>query len=450
MTALWHKGLGADEAMLRFTTRGDRELDQVLLPFDITASKAHVRGLSRVGALDRAESDALIEALDALAAEVDEGAFTIGREVEDGHTAIELRLSERLGEVGKKVHLGRSRNDQVLCAMRLYERAALAALAEQTIEIAQACLTHARAESRTLMPGYTHLQRAVPQTFGHWAACYADGFTDSARAILDARALLDGSPLGAAAGYGVNLPLDRDGVAHELGFLRPTINPLWSQTSRGTTEVVALSAVWHATAVARRLAWDLSLFTTAEFGFVKLPPELTTGSSIMPQKRNPDVIELVRASASVVGAAVVELMGLVALPSGYHRDLQLTKGAVIRALDEAHGALSALGQCVPRLELCRDRMAGAVTEDMLATDRAVVLARSGVPFRDAYRRVAADLDAGAADRPAGPRALESIEARSSLGAPGELALDVLADRLDRVADELSGPSHVPLPRRARP
>jgi argininosuccinate lyase len=435
MSRLWDKGGAADAAMLRFTARDDYVLDQKLLLHDVAASAAHARGLARIGALETGESDAIVSALGALRAEIEAGRFRLTPEHEDGHTAIEIWLTERLGEVGKKVHLGRSRNDQVLVAMRLFERDELTDIATLVAEAARACLDLARKETWTLMPGYTHLQRAVPQTVGHWAAAFAEGFAESGRLLLDARGACDASPLGAAAGYGVNLPLDREGVAHELGFARVATNPLWSQTSRGMTEVVVLAAVWHAVAVARRLAWDLSLFTTAEFGFVTLPTDLTTGSSIMPNKRNPDIVELLRASCSVVEGAILELMSLSSLPSGYHRDLQLTKAPVMRALAEARGILAAVVRMVPSLELSRDRMAAAVTEDTLATDRAVELARSGLPFREAYKRVAAEV--GSAEAPAGAAGLASVRARTSPGASGDLGLDRIGHSLDRLLEDIS-------------
>lgn len=432
---LWDKGGAADAAMLRFTARDDYVLDANLLVYDVAASAAHARGLARIGALETGEADAIVAALGTLRGEIEAGRFRLGPQHEDGHTAIELWLTERLGDLGKKVHLGRSRNDQVLVALRLYERAELADLTALTAGAARACLDLASRETWTVMPGYTHLQRAVPQTVGHWAGAFAEGFVESARILLSARHSCDASPLGAAAGYGVNLPLDREGVAHELGFGRVAMNPLWSQTSRGMTEVVVLGAVWHAVALARRLAWDLSLFTTAEFGFVRLPVELTTGSSIMPNKRNPDIVELTRASCSVIEGAMVELMSLSSLPSGYHRDLQLTKGPVMRAMSEARGILAATVQVVSGLELVREKMATAVTEDTLATDRAVELARSGLPFREAYRRVAAEV--GSADVPAGDRADASVRARTSLGASGNLALDRLGAALERLLEEIS-------------
>jgi argininosuccinate lyase len=416
--------------MLRYTARDDYRLDAALLPFDLHASKAHVRGLCRVGALEPSERDALVEGLEALERGLCDGSFGISPDDEDGHTAIEAALVATLGDVGKRVHLGRSRNDQVLTALRLFERAALGDLAERALGAGRAFLALARSQEWTVFPGYTHLVRAVPQTVGHWAAGYAEAFASSAKTLLEARAHLGKSPLGAAAGYGVNIPLDREGVAHELGFEDVALNPLYSQTSRGIDEVVAVTAAWHAAAFARRFAWDVSLFSTAEFGLVKLPDELTTGSSIMPNKRNPDVVELMRGSCAVVQGALTELMGLVALPSGYQRDMQLTKAPVMRALAEARDTLTILPKVVASLQIDATRAAASVTADMLATDRAVDLARAGLPFREAYRRVAADL--GSSTGPAGAAADASVRARVSLGAPGNLALDRLGAEIDRL------------------
>lgn len=435
---LWSKGAVSDAEMLRYTARDDATLDRELLPFDLRASIAHVRALGRIGALTESEAGALVGALEELTRELAEGRFGIAPDLEDGHTAIELELTRRLGETGKRVHLGRSRNDQVLVAMRLWEKDRGAALAAGASAAAEAFLDLARTHRDVLMPGYTHLQRAMPQSLGHWALAYAEGFLDAAAVLDRAVATCDKSPLGAAAGYGVNLPLDRDGAAAELGFAGLDVNPLWSQTSRGLSEVVMLTAAWHAMAVARRLAWDLSLFTTAEFAFVELPDDYTTGSSIMPQKRNPDVVELMRAACSIVQGAIMEVMSISSLPSGYHRDLQLTKGPVMRAMAEAAGTLRLVPSLVSRLRWREDALARAVSFEMLATDRAVSLTREGMPFRDAYKLVGTEVIAALKERATSPVPVRdedvragqaSLRERVSPGAPGELLEARIAERL---------------------
>lgn len=421
---LWDKGGVSDAEMMRYTARDDHKLDQRLLPYDIAATAAHVRGLGRIGILDAGETSKLEDALGALAEDVRGGRFVLTESDEDGHTAIEIRLQERLGDLGKKVHTGRSRNDQVLVAMRLYEKDAIAAIAAAAAGAARALLDLAAREERTPMPGYTHLQRAVPSSLGYWAAALAEGLCDALESLASARRLVDRSPLGGAAGFGVNLPLDRAGVAADLGFAGVAVNPMASQSSRGIVEAMVLSACWSATAIVRRFAWDVSLFATTEFGFVKLDEALTTGSSIMPQKRNPDVIELMRAACSVVQGALVEVQTIASLPSGYHRDLQLTKGPTMRGLDETLATVRLVERVLAGMSFDRARMAAAVTPECFATDRAVELAASGVPFREAYKKVAAEIAQLAQGDAAG-----SLAARTSYGSPGRLGLEDIAARL---------------------
>ncbi len=420
---LWDKGGASDAGMLRYTSRDDWRLDQRLLPHDLRATLAHVRGLGRIGVLASDELESLERELTELMDRTKRGDFNVTEAHEDGHTAIEEELVARLGDAGKKVHTGRSRNDQVLVAVRLYARDSLDTLSSLAREAGLSLLELARRETMTPMPGYTHLQRAVPSCIGLWAGAFAEGLADAMGVIAGARALVNRSPLGAAASFGVNLALDREGVARELGFDGIMVNPLGSQTSRGLYEAEVLGAAWQVTALLRRLAWDLSLYTTSEFGFVKLPPEFTTGSSIMPQKKNPDVVELMRGSCAVVEGALAELRAIVALPSGYHRDLQLTKAPLMRGLDEAIATTSLVPRLVGGLSWNHARLAEAISPECYATDRAVELAVRGVPFRDAYREIAASLDTLEGD------AALSLGARTSPGAPGDLRLEAIAARL---------------------
>lgn len=423
---LWDKGGASDTEMMRYTARDDWQLDQRLLPYDLRATRAHIRGLARVGLLDATELTALEGGIDELERHEASGDFRVTPADEDCHSAIEAALVAKLGESGKKVHTGRSRNDQVLVALRLYEKSALANLAAATQAGALALLDLAEREALTPLPGYTHLQRAVPSSIGLWAAGIAESLADALIAIDAASAQCDRCPLGTAAGYGVNIPLDREGVAAELGFGSLCVNPVAAQASRGAVEVAVLTAAWQALAAIRRFAWDLSLFTTAEFAFVQLDAALTTGSSIMPNKRNPDVIELMRAACSVLQGAIAELMGMLSLPSGYQRDLQLTKAPLFRGLDEALATVRMVPRVVAGMTFDRERMRRALTPDCFATDRAVELAIAGVPFRDAYRQVArelASLEAGDADR--------SLRERTSPGACGDLRLDRIRERLSR-------------------
>ncbi|MCW8873670.1 MAG: argininosuccinate lyase, partial [Xanthomonadales bacterium] len=339
---VWQSGGGAaaDESIMQFLAGEDVLLDRELFPFDIQATAAHVRGLARIGILGEAESGRLVELLEQLQQEFRDGVFALDERFEDGHSAIEMYLTERAGEMGAKVHTGRSRNDQVAVATRLYLKDRLHRLVELNGRIALACLRKAEQHADLPMPGYTHLQRAVPSSVGLWMGAFAEAFSDNLLLAANTLEVVDCSPLGTAAGYGVNLPLDRDGVARELGFSRLQVNPMYAQNSRGKFELLTLQAVSHAMQDLRRLAWDLSLFTTSEFSFVALPEAYTTGSSIMPNKTNPDVVELLRGRAATVEAAIVEIQSVLSLPSGYQRDLQLTKAPLIRGMTASLQALA--------------------------------------------------------------------------------------------------------------
>ncbi len=428
-TPIWakhaHEPDAAHADAMAFMSRDDVRLDRELFVYDIRATRAHVRGLRAIGLLKPDEADAIDDTLGELDGAFHNGTFILDERFEDGHSAIESYLVERLGDTGKRVHLGRSRNDQVAVALRLYMLDVLDTAKRSLIDAGRAAIGLARRHERTPMPGYTHLQRAVPSTVGLWMGSFAESFADAASLCALTRRWIDACPLGTAAGYGVNLPLARDRVAEDLGFDRLQINPMAAQASRGRVEHQVLAALWQAMQEVRRLAWDLSIFSTQEFGFVTLGPAFVTGSSIMPNKKNPDMAELLRASAAAVGGALAEIQQIVALPSGYHRDLQCTKAPLIRA---AGVTLEALRHVPPLIETCTlhtGRMKDAIDRAMLATDRAVRLSTEGVPFRDAYRRAAEEIgDAtGTAD------ASGSIDARVSLGGCANLGLDLIEDRL---------------------
>ncbi|MFO0028747.1 MAG: argininosuccinate lyase [Pseudomonadota bacterium] len=422
---LWQKADSVvDARIMRFLAGEDVLLDRELLPYDIRASRAHAAGLVKIGILSADEGAAIARELDALAADVASGAFVLDARFEDGHSAIEARLTERLGDTGRRIHTGRSRNDQVLVASRLYLKDRLAELKALCIDIARVALRRADSERDLPMPGYTHVQRAVVSSAGLWWAGWAETLSDSAMIARDALAVVDANPLGTAAGYGVNLPLDRDGTTESLGFARLQVNPAAAQLSRGKYEWQALAALSQALGDVRRLAWDLSLFTTAEFGFVALPPQYTTGSSIMPNKRNPDVVELLRASQAVTLGAMAELSALLSLPSGYQRDLQFSKGPVIRALRHGLDALALVPALLAELRWNEAALRAAIEPARYATDLAVEQAIAGVPFRDAYR-AAADAAHTLGDR----TPTQSLAARISPGACADLRLDAIAARI---------------------
>jgi len=426
---LWRPASGADvdEAIMKFMAGDDVVHDRVLFPHDIRATIAHINGLQRINVLSAEDAQRLGELLRELLELFNSGCFHLDDRFEDGHSAIESWLTERAGELGARVHAGRSRNDQVAVATRLYMMDCLKQLARQEGEIAAAFLHQASAHAMLPMPGYTHLQRAVPSSVGLWLGSFAEAFTDNlafARGVFEA---LDANPLGTAAGYGVNLPLDREGVSAELGFSRLQLNPMAVQNARGKYELMALQATSHAMLDVRRLAWDLSLFTTSEFDFLDLPDSYTTGSSIMPNKRNPDVVELLRGQAAVIEGAMAEIQAVLSLPSGYQRDLQLTKPALIRGMECALKSLRIVPGLILGLRFNAEKMAAAITPEMFATDIAVSVAASGVPFREAYRTAKQQLS----ELPPGD-ALESLTKRVSPGACGDLQLGRISQRLEEL------------------
>jgi argininosuccinate lyase len=421
---LWRKSdTLIDARIMRFLAGEDVLLDRELLPYDIRASRVHAEGLARIGILTAEELATIARELEALVQALASGAFVLDQRFEDGHSAIEAWLTERLGDTGRKIHTGRSRNDQVLVASRLYLKDRVEELVQICLSTARTALARAAQESDLPMPGYTHLQRAVVSSCGHWWAGWAESFIDDAKLARDTATLIDANPLGTAAGYGVNLALDRGHTTFALGFGRMQVNPAAAQLARGKYELAVLSALKAALLDLRRLAWDLSLFTTSEYRFVTLPVEYTTGSSIMPNKRNPDVVELLRASYAVVAGAAVELESLLSLPSGYQRDLQFSKGPVLRSLRHGLDALALVPELMAKLSWNESAMRAAIEPAMYATDVAVERALAGTPFREAYRTAT---EAGAALQGRTPE--RSIAERVSPGACGDLRLDLIEAR----------------------
>ncbi|MDE1962876.1 MAG: argininosuccinate lyase [Xanthomonadaceae bacterium] len=422
---LWQKsGIQIDPRIMRFLAGDDVILDREFFLHDITASKAHVEGLQHIGVVSADEAAALKRELDVLAGDFRSGAFVLDDRYEDCHSAIEARLTERLGDAGRRVHTGRSRNDQILVATRLWLKDRLAELEAHCRAVAEVCLERA-AQPALPMPGYTHLQRAVVSSTAMWFAGFAEGFIDNAYRARGTRELVDANPLGTAAGYGVNLPLDRAHTTQALGFARMQVSPIYAQLSRGKYEMAVLEAIGAAMLDVRRLAWDLSLFTTAEFGFVQLPAQYTTGSSIMPNKRNPDVVELLRASYASVAAARTEIEQLLSLPSGYQRDLQFSKGSIFHGVRHGLMALELVPGLLAQMQWNEATMRAAIEPAMYATDVAIEQAAAGVPFRDAYRAAAETAaSAGEGRTPEG-----SLAARTSPGAGDQLKLDELRARL---------------------
>ncbi|HEX6818486.1 MAG TPA: argininosuccinate lyase [Ktedonobacterales bacterium] len=424
-TKLWSKGYELDPLIESYGAARNAALDVTLARYDILGSLAHARMLFAVGLLDEQEWQALHGGLLALLAEAQAGALRPATAQEDIHTAVEQALVARLGAAGKKLHTGRSRNDQVLLDLRLYARDELAAVAGAVLETAATLLALARHHAEAPMPGYTHMQRAMLSSVGLWAASYAEALLDDLVALEAAYALGDASPLGSAAAYGVPLPLDRELVARLLGFARVHTNVLTAANARGKIEAAAVQALALMMLDLGKWAQDTLLFATREFGFFTFPDELAAGSSIMPQKRNLDALELVRARAHTIIALQAQMLHTLAgLPSGYNMDYQETKGPFFEALALCRESLHVVGVFAARVQVDEERLRAACTNELFATDHAYELAHAGIPFRDAYRRVATN--------PGGQEAgdlVARLHARSSLGAPGNLDLDGVATRI---------------------
>jgi argininosuccinate lyase len=389
MRRLWDKGSQLDERVLRYTAGEDHALDDRLVAYDVRASIAHAEMLHAQGLLAAADLAAITRALNEIAAEHARGGWRVQLEHEDGQTALENQLVARIGEAGKRVHLGRSRNDQVLTALRLYLKDAVDQLAEDATAVANALQDLSARQGSIELPGYTHMQQAMPSSVALWAGGFAAELRDDAEGLRQCRRRLDKNPLGSAAGYGVaNLPLDREHTRAALGFADVHEPVTAVQLSRGKAEAQVVFEIALVMQDAGRLAADLLLFYTQEFAFVQLPDAFTTGSSIMPQKRNPDVFELIRGRTATAAAALSEVLGIVAkLPSGYQRDLQLIKAPLFRAIDVCRDTLAILAAALPGVEF----RAGHIALDpaIHAAEAAnELVVKEGLSFREAYQRIA--------------------------------------------------------------
>ncbi|MAG54867.1 MAG: argininosuccinate lyase [Planctomycetes bacterium] len=393
MSRLWDKGQPVDDLVLRYTVGDDHVLDGRLVAYDVRASSAHAEMLRDAGYLSTEDCTALTTTLQTLADEHADGQWTIALEEEDCHTALENRLTERLGDIGGRIHLGRSRNDQVLAALRLYLADAVVWMMDGARGVITALDGLASDQGEIPLPGYTHLQRAMPSSVALWAGGFRSEIQDDVAGLAFTMNRIARNPLGSAAGYGVPvLDLDREGTRAALDF-QTVHEPVTAvQLSRGKAESHVVFELTLLMQDVGRLAADLCLFASQEFAFVQLPNAFTTGSSIMPQKRNPDVFELVRARAAQIPADLQAILAVTQkMTSGYHRDLQLIKPPLFRALDTTEATLAVMGRALPNVRFNADRTSAAMDSGMYATERAYRLVRDeGIPFREAYRRVASN------------------------------------------------------------
>ena len=421
---IWNtKGVESSYEIASFLAGEDIELDKSIFIYDIDATIAHIKGLASIGVIKKNELAKLIKSLKELRLKFLNKSFKLTEKYEDCHSAIEFYLIKELGELGKKVHTGRSRNDQVLVAMRLFAKKNLIDFKKSNKSIARVLLRMAKKHENNPMPGYTHLQRAMPSSWGLWFASYAESFIDNVDLINSTIEWIDSNPLGSAAGYGVALPLDRKLTTKELGFKRTQINSLYIQNSRGKYEMQIINTLKQSMLDVRKFSWDMSLFLSQEFDLLKIDKAYLTGSSIMPNKHNPDVIEILRANYSILAGQASELENLLSLPSGYQRDLQLTKRSLISSFDISLKSLNILPKLIGSIKVNKSKSIAYIDEEMKMTDKVYALVAQGKPFRDAYNLIknSDDLSSYA----------QSNSKDYSEGSPGNLALDKLDARLKK-------------------
>jgi len=416
--------------MLAYTSGDDRAWDARLLRWDVVGSLGHIEGLHASRLLSRPEYARLRAGLRAALVEVDAGRFRVAARHEDIHTAVEEWLTRRLPGLGERLHTGRSRNDQVACDLRLYLKHELLAVHAAALGLADALLAFAARHRTVLWPGYTHQRRAMPSSIGLWAGAYAEGVLDTAESLGALWTLVDRSPLGSAAGYGVPLPLKREVTARALGFAALDGNVAMVQAGRGKLEAAALFWCTQLGHELARLSQDVILFSAEEYGYLVLPPELATGSSIMPHKRNPDLFELTRGRAAALEGDLVTVLQLKGkLAGGYQRDFQLLKEPLMRGVERTRAMLAVVAHAVPLLRVDRARCAAALEGGALATDEVMRRVEQGRPFRTAYREVAAAIEAGETFPPPSPAKI--LARRSSTGGLGNLGLRQVRARLRR-------------------
>jgi argininosuccinate lyase len=421
---LWNNKISnTSKEITSFLAGEDIELDKFIFIYDIDASLAHVKALQSIGIIKKNELSKLTKALKVLRKKFIDGKFKLTSKYEDCHSAIEFYLTKELGDLGKKVHTGRSRNDQVMVAMRLFAKKNLIEFKTRNKLIAETFLNLAKKYKDLPMPGYTHLQRAMPSSWGLWFSSYAESFIDNVDLINNTIDWVDSNPLGSAAGYGVAIPLNRDLVTKELGFNRTQINSLYVQNSRGKYEMQILNTLKQSMLDIRKFSWDMSLFLSQEFDLLSIDDKYSTGSSIMPNKHNPDVIEILRANYSILAGFSSELENLLSLPSGYHRDLQLTKRSLVHGFNTSLKSLDIIPDLLRTIKINKTNSNNYIDNEMKMTDKVYSLVSDGVPFRDAYSLVKNSDDHSALD--------ETKSLNHSMGSPGNLNLNLLEKRLKK-------------------
>ena len=393
---LWDKGLPIDDKIEAFTIGKDNEWDLRLAPYDVQGSIAPVKMLAKVGLLFQQECDTLVAELERILKEdIETGQFVINDGVEDIHSQIEFMLTEKLGSLGKKIHAGRSRNDQVLVDLKLYFRDEIVNLTSQIMALFKALLAQSERYKKVLLPGYTHTQAAMPSSFGLWFGAYAEALVDDMHQLYASYNIANQNPLGSAAGYGSSFPLDRDYITELLEFKGMNVNVVYAQMGRGKVEQSVSFALAALAQTVNKLSSDICLYNSGNFGFITLPDELTTGSSIMPHKKNPDIFELMRAKSAVISALPASIARLTGnLTSGYHRDFQLLKDLIFPALDDIKAIFDMCIYAIPKIKPVQNLLDGSQYDVLFSVERVNDLVMSGLSFRDAYIQVGKELDDG--------------------------------------------------------
>jgi argininosuccinate lyase len=392
---LWDKGIKTDHEIERFTIGRDQEMDLYLAQYDVLGSMAHINMLESIGLLKKNELQLLLKELKNIYEIIQKGDFVIEEGIEDVHSQVELMLTRALGEMGKKIHSGRSRNDQALLDLKLFARAEIEKTVSKVCGLFDVLIAQSNRYKNVLMPGYTHLQIAMPSSFGLWFGAYAESLADDLQLLLSAYKIANRNPLGSAAGYGSSFPLNRRMTTNLLGFETMNYNVVYAQMGRGKMERVVTTALASVAATLSKLAFDACMFSNQNFGFIKLPDAFTTGSSIMPHKKNPDVFELTRAKCNKIQAIPQQIMMIVNnLPSGYFRDLQITKECFVPTFEELNDCLDMTTTMMDKVTINEHILDDTRYDLIFSVETVNKLASEGMPFRDAYKKVGLDIEAG--------------------------------------------------------
>ena len=422
---LWDKGISIDKKIEHFTVGNDREIDLHIAKYDVQASLAHAKMLQTIGIISTIELAQLEKELNLLATQIENGTFTIESQFEDVHSKIEFELTKTLGETGKKIHTARSRNDQVLVALQLFYKENLKQIHVRTKTIFETLLGLAETHKDKLLPGYTHLQVAMPSSFGLWFSAYAELFIDDVYLLNAAIKTVDQNPLGSAAGYGSSFPIDREFTTKALGFKTLKYNVVAAQMARGKSERTIALALGSLCNTMARFAMDICLYMSQNFGFISFPDELTTGSSIMPHKKNPDVFELIRGKSNKIQALYTEMVLITNnLPSGYHRDYQLLKENMIGAIEDVKDILDIFNYAIQQVEVKHIDLNDEKYQYLFTVDNMNTLVEQGMSFREAYQHIGKQVQEGTY-KP------DTSKTHTHVGSIGNLSLDKIKGKFPK-------------------